>query len=477
MHGLGKTVRKKSVNAKSIIWCVLAGTGFIASALAQTPAPTGAPGGEGGMPGKGSPSGPVVGDLFRTQYIRLGSNTAEGLLYEPTHPGAHARIGLVYSHPESNNFNSPIGRELSSRGYRVLMVNYRGVDTGPESFAPSISRGIEYVRNLAGVQKVLVIGHSGGGHLLSFYENVAEHGAAACQDKQKIYPCEGKHLNDLAKPDGIVFLDAALGAVHRMSSLDPAANDKDRKRDPALDMFEPANGYDVAAKHASYSADFAKRFYAAQAARNARILQRALENLHALEQGTAQFTDDVPFTIAGMSTTQAGARLYQPDISILAHTKSPHMLLKADGSKPVGIVPSVRPPSGMQYAAALGSLNVMSDNTTVRRFLAADAIRTTPAYAFTADDILGVEWTSSMGSAPGNAEGITVPALVMVMTCHYLVVPGEIIFDHLASKDKTFVGVEGAVHEFTPCKPEYGDTVKRLFDYVDSWLSQPGRFN
>jgi hypothetical protein len=199
--------------------------------------------------------------------------------------------------------------------------------------------------------------------------------------------------------------------------------------------------------------------------------------LHALEQGTAQFTDDVPFTIAGMSTTQAGARLYQPDISILAHTKSPHMLLKADGSKPVRIVPSVRPPSGMQYAAALGSLNVMSDNTTVRRFLAADAIRTTPAYAFTADDILGVEWTSSMGSAPGNAEGITVPALVMVMTCHYLVVPGEIIFDHLASKDKTFVGVEGAVHEFTPCKPEYGDTVKRLFDYVDSWLSQPGRFN
>src|SRR5580692_5994350 len=98
---LGKNRKEKSVNAKAIILCVLAGTGFIASALGQTPVLTGALGGEGGMPrGKGSPSGPVGGDLFRTPYIRLGSNTAEGLLYEPTHPGAHARIGLVYSHPE-----------------------------------------------------------------------------------------------------------------------------------------------------------------------------------------------------------------------------------------------------------------------------------------------------------------------------------------------------------------------------------------
>jgi hypothetical protein len=64
----------------------------------------------------------------------------------------------------------------------------------------------------------------------------------------------------------------------------------------------------------------------------------------------------------------------------------------------------------------------------------------------------------------------------MVMSCHYLVVPGEIIFDHLRSKDKTYAAVEGAVHMFTPCRPEYGDTVKRTFDYVDSWLSRAGRF-
>jgi len=466
-----------SVNAKLSLLCALVLSAGALTLNAQPPA-GGAPAqpvGEGEGGGR-APPGPIQSDRFRTQYLRLGSNDAEGLLYEPVNPGPKARIAIVYSFPGDNNFDAPPGRELANRGYRVLMVNHHGVDESPEVYGPSISRGIQYLRGLPGVQRVVIIGHSGGGHLMTFYQNVAEHGAAACQGPQKVYPCQGTRLQGLARPDGIILLDAALGAPHRMSSLDPAMNDKDRKRDPALDMFLPANGYDVAAKRAKYSADFAKRFYAAQAARNARIVDRALERLHAIEQGSAQFTDDEPFVVAGMSDTPAGARLYQPDLAFAAHTKRPHTLLKADGSQPEVIVASVRPPTGMQFAAALGTLNVMSDNSTVKRFLANDAIRTGPNFAFTADDIVGIDWESSMNSAPGNADGITVPALVMVMSCHYLVVPGEIIFDHLASKDKTFAAVEGAVHGFTPCRPEYGDTVKRLFDYVDGWLSKAGRF-
>jgi hypothetical protein len=64
----------------------------------------------------------------------------------------------------------------------------------------------------------------------------------------------------------------------------------------------------------------------------------------------------------------------------------------------------------------------------------------------------------------------------MPMTCHYLVVPEEIIYDHLATKDKTFAAVEGATHGFAPCDPKYGDTTKRTFDFIDSWLSKDGRF-
>ena len=118
----------------------------------------------------------------------------------------------------------------------------------------------------------------------------------------------------------------------------------------------------------------------------------------------------------------------------------------------------------------------MTQNSTVRRFLAMSAIRLQKDFAFTEDDIVGVDWKSAMSSTPANAEGITVPTLVLSMTCHYLMVPDEIIFNHLAARDKQFVLVEGAAHGFTPCRPEYGDTSARTFDYVDAWLMQAGRF-
>jgi hypothetical protein len=39
-----------------------------------------------------------------------------------------------------------------------------------------------------------------------------------------------------------------------------------------------------------------------------------------------------------------------------------------------------------------------------------------------------------------------------------------------------YATVEGATHGFTACKPEYGDTTKQTFDFVDEWLSKEGRF-
>ena len=113
---------------------------------------------------------------------------------------------------------------------------------------------------------------------------------------------------------------------------------------------------------------------------------------------------------------------------------------------------------------------------TVRQFLASEAIRTTKEYKMTEDSITGIDWASSSTGAPSNIEGVTVPLLIMTMTCHYFLVPDEIIFDHAASKDKQIVYVEGASHGFTPCRPEYGDTVKRTFDYLGGWLNDGKRF-
>jgi hypothetical protein len=460
------------MNCKLIVLYTLAVAACLLQVNAQQ-APNNAPAAAVGRPAP--VVGPVQSDKFRTTYVRLGSFSDEGLLYEPVLPGPNARIALVYSHPSANTFNETPGPEMAKRGYRILMVNHHGEQDDIEPFAPAISRGISYLRSLPGVQKVVIMGHSGGGHLMAFYENAAEHGPAACQGPEKIYPCSGEALRGLAKPDGIVLLDSTLGAFHPMSAVDPAVDDNN-KRDAALDMFTPANGYDLEHKRAKYSAEFAQRFYAAQGARNSRLIETALARLNAIKQGKGQYADDEPFVVPGNGVNATGARLYHADTSFASHTKAAHRLLKADGSETEAIVPSVRPPSALGAVAALGSLELMSQNTTVRHFLAHSAVRTKPDYAITADDIVGVDWATSATSTPSNAEGITVPALVMPMTCHYLLVPNEIVFNHLASKDKTFAAVEGAVHTFSPCRPEYGDTVKRAFDQVDAWLSKPGRF-
>ena len=93
-----------------------------------------------------------------------------------------------------------------------------------------------------------------------------------------------------------------------------------------------------------------------------------------------------------------------------------------------------------------------------------------------ADGITGINWRSSANSAPGNIEGITVPTLVMTGTCAAHLVPSEITYDHSPARDKQFAAVEGADHFYKPCKPQYGDTVKRWFDYADAWLTKAGRF-
>jgi hypothetical protein len=260
-----------------------------------------------------------------------------------------------------------------------------------------------------------------------------------------------------------------------MSSIDPAVDKDANVRNPALDMFAAANGFDASAKRAHYSAEFAKRFYAAQGKRNNEVLAQVLERLKAVEAGKGRYANDEPLEVAGLGEDANGARLYQTDPAFAAHTKAPHLLLKADGSRSEQVIQSVRSPAS-QAAGQLRTLGVTSTSSTLRTYLAHAAIRTTADYAITADDITGVDWRSAFDSAPGNAYGISAPTLVLAMGCHYLMVPAELIYDRLASKDKTYAAVEGATHGFSPCKPEYGDTMKRTFDFVDEWLSKQGRF-
>jgi hypothetical protein len=158
---------------------------------------------------------------------------------------------------------------------------------------------------------------------------------------------------------------------------------------------------------------------------------------------------------------------------LLSKTHAPHPLLKADGSSKVQVIVRIGAPQGEPYRNMLSQTSM---DTTVRHYLSFQALRVTPDYRATEDNIVGVQWRATANSMQGNLEGIKVPTLIMAATCSAELIYVEIGYDHSAAKDKEFVGIDGADHFFRPCKPEYGDTYKRSFDYMDVWLSKPGRF-
>ena len=104
----------------------------------------------------------------------------------------------------------PACTELSKRGYRVLCTGNSLMDTskdGIDTLLLEMKLGVAYLRNYPGVQKIVLLGHSGGGMLMSTYQNIAENGLKACQGSEKIVKCSDS-LAGLPAADGIMLLDA-----------------------------------------------------------------------------------------------------------------------------------------------------------------------------------------------------------------------------------------------------------------------------
>ncbi|HEY4031489.1 MAG TPA: alpha/beta fold hydrolase [Caulobacteraceae bacterium] len=404
----------------------------------------------------------------------------DAVISRPTTPNAHSGTAIVIMHDESDSLQNLQAPRLAAAGYVVLSTNARtgpdpeDHDTNWDNVLADLRTVVTYAKAMPGIGKVVLMGHSSGAPLMAAYQNIAENGVkAACQGPEKIVKCPDS-LQGSPKADGVVLLDPifGVGAVF-LGSVDPSVTDEanPKKRDPALDSFSPANGF--SAKGAHYPADFRKRYFAAEAARNNRLIDAALARLKAIQAGKGQFADDEPFLVAGATRIP---RLWRPDLSMLAHTKRAHLLIKGDGTTTTEVIRSVRVPSGTEPSSQLFDGGALP--TSVKRFLATFAVRATPAFNVTEDSIEGVDWASGYSNTPNNVEGVTAPILIMGMTGHYWLVSAEMAYDHARSADKEVAFVEGAVHGFTPCDAcaktpgQYGDTVAHTFDYVIAWLNK-----
>lgn len=416
------------------------------------------------------------GEGYSACYVSLGHQSA--VVYQPTMKSAKTGIGIVVMHSDQDYMGFLPNPELSKRGYTVIAT----VPTPGKIISEkllNIKACVEYLRNQPDIRKVILLGHSGGATVMTAYQLVAENGKAAF--KGKLYDDWNEKLADLPKADGVMLLDANFGnSLMTLLSLDANIGEQTEGMNETglFNLKDPANGY-VAGGNSVYKASFVASYNHAQRDRLQKLMAMANDRLVKIKAGKGHFADDEPFVVAGAEQMRFYNKLFPQDLSLLAHTKKAWPVIKADGSVKTEVVKSVRAPFGM-----IGSSERMaaSLNTTVRGFLSTCAITTDEDFRVNADGLQGVHWNSNINSPIGNIEGISVPSLFMGMTGSYEYLAAEEIYNHSASTDKTIAFVEGAGHNFTPDKQaeryngtSYGDAVKHLFDYVDSWLES--RFN
>src|SRR5690242_6374556 len=124
-------------------------------------------------------------------YVQF-SGAAKGALYRPDpakFPTPH--VGVIVMHRNSNYLSHISTRELPARGFVVLGMNPR-CDNNEAACAPwennalDVKSGVNYLRSQPGITKIVLLGHSGGGPTMTFYEAVAEQGVAFCQRASKL---------------------------------------------------------------------------------------------------------------------------------------------------------------------------------------------------------------------------------------------------------------------------------------------------
>jgi len=415
----------------------------------------------------------AIAALARAQtrpiYVPFTPGSVKGVLYTPdSGPAPHVAVLLI--HRTSNFLAHLATTELAARGFMVLAMNPRSDNNEAavsfEDNALDIKSGIEFLRKQPGITKVLLFGHSGGGPATSFYQAVAETGPSYCQGPNKLVECANT-LAGLPKADGLILVDAHPGvSVNGLRSINAAVLDErdPRKIDPALDPFNPANGYDP--KNPHYSEAFKQKYFKAQAARMNRLIDEARRRLAAMKAGSDVYRDDDVFPIV----RGEGARLMEIDPSVHHTTKAPQKLIRNDGSVVTQIVESVRP-VGRGTEAANAAFATGTRLLTLRSFLSANAIRAK-------DSMDDIDWCSSNNSTPCAVQHISVPLLVTAMGAHYFVRDNEIHYQMAASKDKDFVVIEGATHGIRPCVAcektpgQYANSVKNFFDCVAKWIAQ-----
>ena len=229
-----------------------------------------------------------------------GGHPCQGLYHRGM--GRKPKVAIIATHYQIDFSEHYLADYMATRGIGFLGWNtrFRGFESSflLDHALVDIGVGVRWLREVQGIETVILLGNSGGGSLMAAYQANAVAKHVSPMDGMR--PAAG--LDDLPPADGYVASAAHPGRPDVLTAwMDASVVDENDAvaTDPDLDLFNERNG-------PSFDAEFVARYRAAQIARNDAITDWAEAELARVR--AAGFSDR-PFTVM---RTWADPRMVDP---------------------------------------------------------------------------------------------------------------------------------------------------------------------
>jgi pimeloyl-ACP methyl ester carboxylesterase len=341
---------------------------------------------------------------------------------------------LIVMHPIGAPAYLPVFAQLARAGHHIIACASR-YSTGDaplemENVVLDLGACIRDAKERLGYKRIVLMGWSGGGSLMAGYQAESENPVIQHSAAGEETPLAGARL---ISGDALMLV-ASHRSRHRLltGQIDPSVLDEldPDKRDPALDLYDPAN-----AAQPPYAPAFIAHYRAAQIARNRKISEWAREKLAHLKTRGGEH-DEFCFVV---HRTMADPRWIDPTID--PNQRKPNWTYLGD------------PRVVNQSASALGRFN------SLRGWLS--------------------QWSYDYAQFDSVLSGprITVPGMVMTAGADDACPPEhtKMMFDALGSADKMKITIDNANHYFTG--KDGKSQLSEAVSIISRWLAERGLVN
>lgn len=366
--------------------------------------------------------------------IRLVSGDEQETWAQLYQPASRARTVVYLAHPRVAFSRHYLIPALVDAGFAVFGHDLRSLHNDSEALQDrllkDVAAGVAAARER--FERVVLLGNSGGGTLLATHQT-----------------------GDGPRADGLMVIAAHPGEGRwLMQSIDPSVTDEGDPLscDPALDMFNPENGYDLATRSARYAPAFLDRYRAAQRARVERL------------DGVARTQ------IAGERAVRATLSPKMPPYDLLCASRRaiPHrlMVIYRTVANPAYLDLSIDP-SDRDIGTIFG---LHDDRPEFGNYVSTNIARVLSPRAWLSS------WSglSSRSDFLAAAPALDVPVLFVSARGDGEILPADAdaMWNAIGAADRTRHDVAGADHYFRPTRrvPPARDPRLELRDVVVSWL-------